>query len=88
MCVHIHALEHAPKPDGTLPPRTMHVIECRWYVWEMPVVVALGLLMGLLGAGWTALNTRLLLARGSYVRHPMLKVSDLLLVCLITNTIR
>lgn len=54
----------------------------------MPFVVLLGLLAGLLGAVWTALNTRLLLLRGGYVRHPMLKVLDLLLVCLITNTIR
>lgn len=54
----------------------------------MPLVVVLGLLAGALGAAWTALNTRLLLLRGSYVRRPALKVFDLLLVCLITNTIR
>jgi hypothetical protein len=57
-------------------------------VWEVPLVVLLGLLAGTLGAAWTALNTRLLLLRGRCVRHPALKVCDLLLVCLITNTIR
>jgi len=64
------------------------LVSCRWYVWEVPLIMVLGALGGALAALWTWLNTHLLTLRKAWLKHPLAKVADVLLVCILTNTIR
>lgn len=93
----LHRHRHRAQSFSTLSSLILVLLPClvhchinvnRWYVWELPVYMLLGLLGGLLAALWTALNVRLLLVRKTFAKHPLHKVLDVLLVCLITNTIR
>lgn len=59
-----------------------------WYAWEVPIMLLLGLISGLAMAGWTALNIKLQVGRAAFLKGPLWKVADVMLCCLVTNTIR
>lgn len=61
-----------------------------WYIWELPLVVFIGVLGGLLMVLWTWANTRLQLLRKRLFRgrSKAWKVVDVMVCVLITNTIR
>eukprot|EP00775_Hariotina_reticulata_P002490 gene2490-2793_t len=60
-----------------------------WYVWEVPLMLLLGVLGALLAASWTFLTTRMIMLRKKgLLKTPAGKVATVVLCCLITNSVR